>query len=385
MKITNVEAICLSVPIENPIKAPISIPHADELEKVVFQEYRTTLVKIETDEGITGYGECMVRLAPTATRDIVNYMKPILIGKDPMDTEYIWELLFGAMMNRGHYQGFYIEAISGIDVALWDIKGKALNVPVYKLLGGNSHPKIWAYASSIRFRGMETMLATAQSFVDQGFTAMKIKIGQGLETDVMAVAAVREHVGKDITLMVDANCGYDVKTALQVGRELEKYDIRWFEEPISPEDYDGYRRLSESLNIPIAAGEAHFLRYGLKDLIVKGKVDIIQPNVCRAGGFTECLKIHGLSSAFNVPYLTHTGSSSAVCISASLHLAAAFPDCFIFEDMQSDWSKDQRNPLRWDLTPLPIKSFKEGFIELEDKPGLGMEINEDVIQKHRLP
>ncbi len=385
MKITNVEGISLAVPIQNPIKAPISIPHADELEKVVFKEYRTTLVKVETDEGITGYGECMVRLAPTATRDIVNYLKPILLGKDPMDTEYIWELLFGTMMNRGHFQGFYIEAISGIDVALWDIKGKALNVPVYKLLGGNSNPKIWAYASSIRFRGMETMLATAQKFVDEGFNAMKIKIGQGFETDVMAVAAVREHVGKDVTLMVDANCGYDVKTALKIGKELEKYNITWFEEPISPADYEGYRRLSESLDVPIAAGEAHFLRYGLKDLIVKGKVDIIQPNVCRAGGFTECLKIHGLSSAYNVPYLTHTGSSSAVCIAASLHLAAALPDCFIFEHMQSDWSKDQRNPLRWDLTPLPIKSFQDGFIELEDKPGLGLEINEDVIKTYRLP
>ncbi|WP_051966226.1 mandelate racemase/muconate lactonizing enzyme family protein [Thermanaerosceptrum fracticalcis] len=384
MKIVNVEAVTLVVPMKNPIKAPISIPYADELEKVVFKEYRTTLVKISTDEGITGYGECMVRLSPTSTRDIVEYIKPLLIGKDPMDTELIWELMFGTMMNRGHYQGFYIEAISGIDVALWDIKGKTLSLPLYKLIGGNSNPKIWAYASSIRFRGMETMLETAQKFVDQGFTAMKIKIGQGYKTDVMAVAAVREHVGDDITLMVDANCGYDVKTALKIGKELEKYNIRWFEEPISPADYEGYRMLSDSLDIPIAAGEAHFLRYGLKELIVRGKVDIIQPNVCRAGGVTECLKIHGLSSSFNVPYLVHTGSSSAVCIAVSLHLAAAFKDCFIFEHMQSDWSKDQRNPLRWDLTPLPIKSFENGYIELDNKPGIGLEINEDIIEKYRV-
>ena len=384
MKITNVESMALIVPIENPIKAPISIPYSDELEKVVFKEYRTTLVKIETDEGITGYGECMVRLAPTATRDIVEYIKPLLIGKDPMDTEYIWERMYGAMMNRGHFQGFYIEAISGIDVALWDIKGKALNVPVYKLLGGNTYPKIWAYASSVRFRGMETMLKTAESFIDQGFNAMKIKIGQGFNTDIMAVEAVRKHVGDDVTLMVDANCGYDVKTALKIGRELEKYNIRWFEEPISPADYDGYCRLSETLDIPIAAGEAHFLRYGMKELIQRGKVDILQPNVCRAGGYTECIKIHGLCSSYDVSYLTHTGSSSAVCIAASLQIAAAFSDCFIFEHMQSDWSKDQINPLRWDLTPLPIKSFKDGFIELENKPGIGVEINEEVIKKYRV-
>ncbi len=384
MKITSVEAISLSVPIKKAIKAPISIPYADDLEGVVFKEYRATLVKIETNEGITGYGECMTRLAPTATRDIVEYVKPLLIGKDPMNTEYIWELLFGAMMNRGHYQGFYIEALSGIDVALWDIKGKALNIPVYRLLGGSEEPKIWAYASSVRFRGMETMLATAQKFKDQGFNAMKIKIGQGFATDVMSVAAVRELVGDNITLMVDANCGYDTKTAVKVGKELEKYNIRWFEEPVTPDNYDGYKRLSESLSIPIAGGEAHFLRYGIKELITRGKVDIIQPNVCRTGGVTECLKIHGLARAYNVDYLVHTGSSSAVCLAVSLHLAAAFTDCFIFEYMQSDWSKDQRNPLRWDLTPLPIKTFENSYITLNDSPGFGMQINEDVIEKCRV-
>ena len=152
MKITKVEAITCVEEIKNPIKAPISIPYASELEHLVFKEYRATLVKVETDEGITGWGECMVRFSPTATRDIVNYISPLLIGKDPFDTEKIWELMFGAMMNRGHYQGFYIEAISGIDCALWDIKGKALNVPVYKLLGASGRPSFLAYASSIRLR-----------------------------------------------------------------------------------------------------------------------------------------------------------------------------------------------------------------------------------------
>jgi len=155
MKIADVEAISLVVPMGKAIRSPISLPHADTLAGIVFKEYRTTLVRIKTDEGITGVGECMVRLAPTATRDIVDYVKPILIGTDPFDIEKIWDLLYGTMMNRGHYKGFYMEAVSGIDVALWDVMGKALRMPVYKLLGGKTNDKLWAYASSLRFRGMD--------------------------------------------------------------------------------------------------------------------------------------------------------------------------------------------------------------------------------------
>lgn len=382
MKITNVEAITLVQSIKNKIKAPISIPYASELETLVFGEYRTTLVKVDTDEGITGWGECMVRFSPTATRDIVNYIAPILIGKDPFDTEMIWEFMFGSMMNRGHYQGFFIEAISGIDCALWDIKGKALGVPVYKLLGAGGRPSFMAYASSIRFRGLEIVKETAQKFKDNGFRAMKIKIGQKPENDMLTVRAVREVVGDDIELTVDANCGYDPKTALRVGKVLEECNIRWFEEPVPPDNYDGYRLLSDNLSVPIAGGEAHFLRWGMKDLIVRGGIDIVQPNICRAGGVTECLKIHGLANAYNVKYLTHTGSCSAVCLASTLHIAAAFSDCYAFEHMQADWSKDERNPLRWDLTPMPMDyDPATGMITMQDKSGFGLEINEDVIRE----
>lgn len=385
MVITKVEAITCVEEIKNPIKAPISIPYASELEHLVFKEYRTTLVKVETDEGITGWGECMVRFSPTATRDIVNYIAPLLIGKDPFETERIWELMFGAMMNRGHYQGFYVEAMSGIDCALWDIKGKKLGVPVYKLLGAGGRPTFQAYASSIRFRGLEVVKETAKKFKDAGFRSMKIKIGQVPENDMATVRAVREVVGDDIELTTDANCGYDTKTALRVGKVLEECNIRWFEEPVAPDNYDGYRQLSESLSVPIAGGEAHFLRWGAKDLITRGKIDIIQPNICRCGGVTEALKIHGLANAYNVKYLTHTGSCSAVCLASTLHIAAAFADCYTFEHMQADWAKDQRNPLRWDLTPLPMDFDPDtGMITMQDKPGFGMEINEDVIEATRV-
>lgn len=389
MKITNVEAITLVVPIEKAIKAPISIPHADELAGVVFKEYRTTLVRITTDEGIVGVGESMVRLAPTATRDIVEYLKPILVGKDPFDIERIWDLLYGSMMNRGHYKGFFIEAISGIDVALWDIMGKALKMPVYKLLGGKTNEKIWTYASSLRFRGLDVLKADAQRYLDMGYNAMKIKIGQNpldYRNDIEVVRQLRKVVGDDVVLMVDANCAYgeDVKTALEVGKAMEDLGIFWFEEPLSPDNVEGYAYLRKHMNIRLAAGEAEFTRFGFRPFFVREALDIVQPNLCRTGGFTEAKKIAAMASAFHVAYAPHTGSSSAIAMAAAMHLAVALPNFLIYEHMESDWSKDQKNPLRWDLTPLPIKSFKDSYIEVDDKPGLGIELNEEIVKKYRV-
>lgn len=389
MKITNVEAIALVVPLEKSIPAPISIPHAEELSKIIFKEYRTTLVRIYTDEGINGVGECMVRLAPTAMRDIVEYVKPILIGLDPFDVELIWDLLYGTMMNRGHFKGFYIEAISGIDIALWDIMGKALNLPVYKLLGGHVNKRMWAYASSIRFRGMDIIRKDAQRFLDMGFNAMKIKIGQdpiNYKKDIRFINELRKILGDDVILMVDANCAYseNINVAIEIGKSLSDLSIFWFEEPISPDNIEGYEYLHGKLTVPLAAGEAEFTRFGFRQFFTRKAIDIIQPNICRAGGLTEAKKIAALASTFHIPYAPHTGSSSAVCMAASLHLAASLPGFIIYEYMQSDWSKDQKNPLLWDLVELPIKSFKDSYIEITDKPGLGIELNEEVVKKYRI-
>jgi D-galactarolactone cycloisomerase len=389
MKIVDVEAISLVVPMEKAIPSPISLPHADTLARIVFKEYRTTLVRIKTDEGITGVGECMVRLAPTATRDIVNYLKPILIGADPFDIEKIWDLLYGTMMNRGHYKGFYIEAVSGIDVALWDVMGKALQMPVYKLLGGKTNDKLWAYASSLRFRGMDILMQDIQRYLDLGFNAMKIKIGQNpidYRNDIEAVRQVRKAVGDKIVLMADANCGYgnDVKTALQVGKELGNLNVYWFEEPLSPDNVEGYAFLRQNLSTRLAGGEADFTRFGFRPFFIHEALDVIQPNLCRAGGFTEVKKINALACAFHVMLAPHTGSSSGISMAAALHLATAMPNFLTYEYMQSDWNKDQKNPLRWDLVQLPIRSFQNSYIEVSDKPGLGIELNEEVVRKYRV-
>jgi len=336
VKITDVEAISLVVPMEEKISAPISIPYAEEIENVVFGQYRTTIVKVHTSEGITGIGECIVRLTPTATRDIIETIKPVLIGKDARDVEIIWELMYGIMVNRGHTKGFYIEAISGIDIALWDAVAKYQNIPVWKLLGGLHNDPIKCYASSLRFRGLETSMKEAKEYVAMGYDSMKIKIGNDPKQDIELVQAIRSAVGPDITLTVDANCGYDVFTAVQVGKKLEEENIYWFEEPIMPDDLDGYRKLSLKLNIPLAAGETEFTRYGFRDLITKGGISIIQPNVSRTGGFTECKKINAIASAHHIKYAPHTGSTSAVCLAASMQLAAYLPNFLIYEYMRSD-------------------------------------------------
>lgn len=384
MKITNIEAISLVVPMNEKIAAPISIPYADQIENIVFGQYRTTIVKVHTDVGITGIGECIVRLAPTVTRDIVETIKPILIGKDPRDVEVLWELMYAIMVNRGHTKGFYIEAISGIDIALWDAVAKYEEVPVWKLLGGLHNNPITCYASSLRYRGIDVSVQEAKDYVSQGYTAMKIKIGKSFRQDIELVSAIRDAVGPDIMLMVDANCGYNVPTAIMVGKELEKSNISWFEEPIMPDDLDGYKKLSHTLHIPIAAGEAEFTRYGFRDLITKGGVGIIQPNVSRAGGFTECKKIAALSQAHHVSYAPHTGSTSIICLAASLQLAAYLPNFLIYEHMKSDWNKNQKNPLRHELSTTVIEKVEGGFMKVPEQNGIGINLNEDIVSRYRV-
>jgi D-arabinonate dehydratase/D-galactarolactone cycloisomerase len=388
-RITKVEAISLNVPLKERIEAPISIPHAAELSSVIFSSYRTTLVRIETDMGISGVGECMVRLTPTATRDIIRDLAPVLIGKDPLDREALWELLFGVMLNRGHNRGFFVEAVSGIDIALWDIAAKFFEVPLYTLLGGRHHARLPAYASSLRFRAFDVVAAQAKEWKARGFKAMKIKIGRDParpEPDLELVRVVRDAVGDDVTLMVDANCAYgeDVATALRVARSLQDMGIYWFEEPISPENVDGYKHLADALDMRIAGGEADFLSYGAATFLKQRALDVIQPNLARAGGVTECRRIAALAHAFHVPYAPHTGSCSAVLLAATMQFAVALPNFLIYEYMQSDWSKNQPNPLRHELLKEPVEVYADGHMLVSDRSGIGVELNEDIVDRYRV-
>jgi len=364
--------------------SPVSMPYAEEIKEVVFGRYQTTIVKVHTDEGVIGIGECISRLAPTATRDIVETVKPVLIGRDPRDVEVIWEMLYAIMMNRGHNKGFYIEAISGIDMALWDAVARYEGVPLYKLLGGLHNDPLECYASSIFIKeDLESSLKEARSYVEAGYGALKVKIGNDPEQDIELIQAVRDAVGPSIKIMVDANCGYDVPTAMRVGKKLEEAGVYWFEEPITPDDLDGYRKLSGKLSVPIAAGETEFTRWGFRDLITKGGIGIIQPNVSRTGGFTECKKIAALASAYHVPYAPHTGTSSLICLAASLQISAYLPNFLIYEYMRADWD-EEGNPLRTRLAQKPFEEFENGHLSVPHEPGIGMELNEEVVQRYRV-
>lgn len=387
MKITEVEAIPLLVELPRSMKTPISIPNADRLSSTVFKGYRACLVRVRTDSGLEGIGECTVRLAPEATAAIVKELSEVIKGLSPLDNSVAWELMYAVMMNRGHLQGFFMEALSGIDIALWDLKGKILGEPIYQLLGGAQRETIWCYASSLRFRGIETTVEEAKSFVADGYNAMKLKLGSNRhrpEADIELARAVREAVGKDIYLSADANCGFERPAAHKVAQALQDLDYAWFEEPLAPDDHAGYADLARAFALPIAGGETEFTKYGFRRLFINRALDIVQPNIGRAGGFTECLRTAALAEAFHIPYAPHTGSTSAVCHLAELHLAAALPGFLIYEHMQSDWSKTDLNPLRGELLLGSGEVRNGSYISLPEGPGLGLQLNEEIVQRYRI-
>lgn len=385
MEITDVEAIPLVASIEGDFSAPISLPNADQVEDIVFRGYRSTVVKVHTNEGVTGIGEIMTRIAPMMYKPLVeNALGKSLIGMDPRDVDKAWDLMIAMMRQRGHAKGVYVEGMSGIEMALWDICGKVEGKSISRLVGSRRRDSVEAYASSLRFRDEETLREEARTYREQGYPAAKLKVGKGVETDLNNIRIVRESMGDDMDLMVDANCGYDVHSAIELGEKMEKYDISWFEEPVFPENLTGYRRIANAINIPLAGGECEFTRWGFQNFLSTDAVDFIQPNVGRAGGFRECLRIADLASAKDLIYAPHTGSSSAITMAAELQIAGAVPNFGIYEHMQSDWSKDQKNPLREDLVEEDVEVYNDGEIAVPDRPGLGITLNEEVVEEHRI-
>ena len=369
VQITDVEAIPVVASIEGDFSAPISLPNADQVEDIVFRGYRSTVIKVHTDEGVTGIGEIMTRIAPMMYKPLVeNALGKSLIGMDPRDVDQAWDLMMAMMRQRGHAKGVYVEGMSGIEMALWDIVGKLKGESISRLVGSRRRDSVKAYASSLRFRDEETLREEARTYREQGYPAAKLKVGKGVETDLRNIEVVREAMGDEMDLMVDANCGYDVHTAIELGEKMEKYDISWFEEPVFPENLTGYERIADAINVPLAGGECEFTRWGFQNFLSTDAVDFIQPNVGRAGGFRECLRIADLASAKDLIYAPHTGSSSAITMAAELQIAAAVPNFGIYEHMQSDWSKEQKNPLREDLVEEDVEVYEDGEVHVPD-PG----------------
>ncbi|MDQ7842125.1 MAG: mandelate racemase/muconate lactonizing enzyme family protein [Armatimonadota bacterium] len=373
MKIASVQCRMLAATLPRPIQFGIG----------AFPTFSATLVRITTDDGLSGVGECIVRKAPRVTRTVVEeLLAPVLIGRDPHDAEGLWDEMFRQLRGWGHYRGFVFEAISGIDTALWDILGQAAGLPVYKVLGGAGRTQVPCYASSVYFADLPTMVEEARAQVAAGHRAIKVKIGRppdlgGRRQDVASVKAIRDALGPEVDIMLDANSAYDAATAITVCRQLEKEDITWIEEPVPADDLDGYRKVREGQSIPVAAGESEFGVFGFRELILRGAIDIVQPDVARVGGFTAARRVGALVHAHNLRYAPHTGFSAGVSHLAALHVAAAVPNLMTYEYFYAP------NPLR-DLFTEPFPTPVRGVVDVPQRPGLGLELDARVVKEFEL-
>ena len=350
----------------------------------------TMIVEIITDEGIIGWGEslCHGLQPPEIAETIVQTaLKPIIIGQDPFDVDVLWERMYNLTRPFGQ-KGAVPNAISAVDIAIWDCLGRAIGKPVCKLLGGAYRNRITPYATGFyRVAGKkypESAVEEAKMHKAKGFGAMKLKIGFGIEEDIHYIRQVRKGIGPDIKLMLDANHAYNVSSARKILKAVENEDILWFEEPISPEDIDGYRELKNLTNIYIAAGENEFTKIGFRDWMSKRAVDIIQPDICSAGGFTECRKISALAQAWHMTLIPHVWGSG-IGLAASLQfLATVPPSPLALNPVEPMLEYDQSShPFRQELIFNAI-NMEEGIVKIPGGPGLGVEINREIIERYEV-
>ncbi len=341
------------------------------------------LVEITTESGIVGWGEAFGPARITAS--VVAHLRPLLLGRDAIAVDALWQDLYNALRDHGQ-RGVVLEAISAIDIALWDIRGHHFQAPIHALLGGPLRTEVAAYATGLyRRRGDDHaryLCEEAVGYVERGFRAVKLKTGFGVDHDVRMTHEVREAIGPDVRLMVDANHAWDVADTIRYGRAVEALDIGWIEEPVVPEDIDGYVAVKRALPIPIAGGEAAFSRFGFRDMLVRRAVDILQPDVAAAGGISECRKIFDMASAFGIrcnPHVWGTG----VTIAASLQLLAIVPHVppglFPVEPMlEFDCTE---HPIRQAVLTTPLEP-RDGRIAIPTGPGLGICIDRDALARY---
>lgn len=360
----------------------------DLLEQEVFAFSQKKIVKrsvlickIETDDGFVGWGEAFgpCRIHKTI---IDYYYMPFLLGKDPFDTAVIWDELYNQLRDNGQ-KGVTIQALSAVDIALWDIKGKVTGKPIYQLLGGAYREKIKPYATGMYRKysadEIKETVSEAVSYIEQGFRAVKLKIGFGLEYDINLVKSVRETVGDSIDIMLDPNHAYNAMTAIEVGRAVQSYGITWYEEPVPPEDLEGYKEVKSKLEIPIAGGEAEFTRYGLNRFITERCAHIVQPDCTIMGGLSEYMKITTLCSIANTQCIPHVWGSG-IALAVGIQAAFATPHFPPSLEPSEMWLEYDRTPNVFrDKLAIGIPKMEDGWISKPNKPGLGIEVDEDML------
>lgn len=375
MRITSIESFLL--------EAPIDIPFG--WSQGWTDRRHCGLVKITTDDGVVGWGEGLS--SPTAAL-LHDGFAPLLLGADPMQRNGLWERMYHQLYNANLAGGYGASAISAVDIALWDIAGKAAGLPVNELLGGRVRDKIAVYATGLYYTEGEfpdRLLDEARMYVELGFQGMKTKVGGlSVREDVERVAAIREVIGPDIFLMVDANQAYNATTAIRIGREMDNLEVFWFEEPVGAKDVEGYLQVKNALPMAIAGGENLRTRFECKDYIGRRAVDIIQPDVVIVGGITELHRVAQMANSFGVLCNPHVWGSP-VMIAASLHVASTIPSC---PPARNPLPYQQEPVMEFDRTPSPIREGiatpfdqVDGFLAVPTGPGLGIEIDDEAVAR----
>ena len=342
--------------------------------RYVYPTAGLNVVRVETDEGIEGIGLAGgVMGAEEIGSSILDHLRQYVVGQDPFDTERVWDDMWQPkLVGR---RGITTRVIGGIDTALWDIKGKATGLPVYKLLGGfaDSVPVYIAGGYYEEGKGLRELAEEMEESVAMGANAIKMKIGGApINEDVERVRVVREAVGPGVKLMVDANCAYRYYEAIEIARKMEPYDIFWFEEPVNPDDYEGHRLVSRATTIPVATGENEYTRYGFRDLIERRCAAILQPDALVMGGITEFMKIAALAQAHDLPVAPHGNQDVHV------HLVAAIPNGLTVE-----YYRGSTDPM-WATMFRHALEVRDGCVSPPDRPGMGIELNEEALAPYRI-
>lgn len=382
MKITAVRAAWLQARIP-PERAQVSDFGRND-------SFNTCLVEVDTDAGLTGLGESKVGVGNLGNyAGVVELIRrdlgPAIVGRDPADITAIWDALYSG--SRAHYgaregrlfptvgrRGITVAAISGIDIALWDLAGQALGVPVWRLLGGKYRDRVPAYASGgwAPLGGIGKQLA---QYVERGHRAVKLRVGlqdSSVDDSAARVREVRDTLGPEVGIMVDAHGTWSVRDALRFARKVEACDLGWFEEPVSADNREGLAEVRRATDIPIATGENEQTRFGFRDLIAAGAVDILQPDIAIAGGLTECQRISALAAAHELTVAPHLWGG-AILFAAGLHLCVATPCATTVEFTRGE------NPLLHELVEEPF-DLKDGYVLAPERPGLGITLRRDFVR-----
>lgn len=375
MKITDVRVHVLEAELEQPFSWAL-----------FWTRTRSALiVEIETEDGLTGWGEAYGPARPNAA--VVEAMKPLLTGADALASEGLWMNCYALFRDHGQ-KGLPVQALSAIDIALWDLKGKHFGVPCHRLLGGPVRSEVRAYATGL-YRRKEGDPATylaeeAAGYAAEGFAAVKLKVGFGVKEDYACARAVREAIGPDVGLMVDANHAYDVVSAVQLGRRLADLDVSWFEEPVPPEDLAGYAELRQRQPVPVAGGECEFSRFGFREVLTRRAVDIVQPDTCAAGGLFECVKIAAMANAHGIRYNPHVWGTG-IALATALQLLAVLPHnppCLYPHEPLLEFDRTE-HPIRQAILTRPIE-HERGIVRVPDGPGLGIEVDREALARFRV-